>query len=145
MTSPPAPRSVSVTIATILLVSMALAAGCSSGPKAGPPTLSNDIDQVVVTVHSMSGDTPTKTITDPDEIVALRESVNRLPRIGKGPRRCVTDRGTWTLTFTGRGPRTTMTFDATGCNEVQVRIGGEPAATRQGNDAFRTQLTDLIS
>jgi hypothetical protein len=145
MTSPPAPRSVSVTIATILLVSMALAAGCSSGPKAGPPTLPSGINRVVITVHSMSGDSPTKTLTDPVAIATLRESVNRLPRIGKGARRCVTDRGTWTLTFTGRGPRTTMTFDATGCNEVQVRIGGEPAATRQGNDALRTQLTDLIS
>lgn len=145
MTAHPAHRSVSVTFATILLAAMALAAGCSSGTKAGPPTLSSDIDRVVVTVAYMSGDTPTRTITDPDDIAALRESINRLPRIGKGSRRCVTDRGTWTLTFTGRGPRTTMTFDATGCDEVHVRTADGPTATRQGNNALRAQLTALTS
>ena len=145
MTSAPARRSVSVKIAMILLVSMELAVGCSSGAKAGPPTLPSGIDRVVITVQYMSSDSPTKTLTDPDDIAALRASVNRLPRIGTGSRRCATDRGTWTLTFTGRGPRTTVTFDASGCDEVQVRPSGEKTEIRQGDEALRNQFTELIS
>ena len=63
MTSAPARRSVSVKIAMILLVSMELAVGCSSGAKAGPPTLPSGIDRVVMTVQYMAGD-KAKTITE---------------------------------------------------------------------------------
>ena len=45
------------------------------------------------------------------------------------------------------GPGTAHDHDVrwTPCNEVYVRIAGGPTATRQGNDALRAQLTELIS
>ena len=144
MTPPRAHLGRAARLALVALVVLMLPVGCSSGDKAGPPTVPSGIDRVAITVQYMSGP-KAKTITDAADIAALRESVNQLPRVGNGSRTCVTDRGSWTLTFAGKGPRTTMTFDEKGCNEVRVRAADGSTQTRQGNEQLRTQLTGLIS
>jgi hypothetical protein len=126
------------------VVTLAIAIGCSSGAKTGPPTLPSGIDHVVIEVQYMSGVVVRKAVTDPDDIASLRDSINRLPRPGKR-RTCITDRGAWTLTFTGNGVRKTATFDATGCSELHVRDTDGTLAIRQGNEPLRAQFSSLIA
>lgn len=129
-------------LAVVAIVALATSAGCVSGKKAGPPTLPSGFDQVDVTVQYMTGPAET-TITNSDDITALRDSVNRLPMPGKHVE-VVTDQGSWTLVFTGQGQPTTMTFDEGGDKKVRVRATDGTTAIRQGNEQLRDQLTHLM-
>ena len=137
-------RSASSTrLALVALAVLAISVGCTSVNKTGPPTLPSGIDRVDITLENMNGPVPeiNKVVTDPADLAALRESINGLPRVGKGPRQCATDRGSWTLTLTGKSQPTTVTFDRTGCLDVQVRSMDGTVETRQGDEHLMTQLS----